>query len=58
MIVSFEVQGQRVYLKWATASMFHIVRDINEATIYSESRARQLKKRFAHKNVRLIRREK
>lgn len=58
MIVSFVVQGERVYLKWAYWGMFHIVRDINEATIYSESRARQLKKRFAHKNAKLIRREK
>lgn len=58
MIVSFEVQGEIVYLKWAYWGMFHIVRDINEATIYSESRARELKKRFAHKNVKLIRRSK
>lgn len=58
MIVSFVVQGERVYLKWVYWGMSHIVRDINEATIYSESRARQLKKRFAHKNVKLIRREK
>ena len=60
MIVEIEVQGQKVYLKWAKWkwAMFHIVRDIEEATIYSETQARKLKKYFAHKKAKLIRRKK
>lgn len=54
MIVKFKINGQVVYLKWVNFGMYHIVRDITEATVYSESRARQLQKRFAHKGAILI----
>ena len=57
MIVEFKINGQVVYLKWVNGGMFHIVRDIREATVYSESRARELQKRFAYKGSRLIRRK-
>lgn len=57
IIVSFKLNGQVVYLKWVNFGMYHIVRDISEATLYSESRARQLQKRFAHKGAILIRRK-
>ena len=58
MVVAFEVNNEWVYLKWTNWGMLHIVRDINEATVYSDSHARKLKKRYAHKKVRLIRRSK
>ena len=60
MIVEIEVQGEKVYLKWAKwkSIMFHIVRDINDATVYSEAQAKKLKKYFVHKNARVIRRKK
>ena len=57
MIVEFKINGQVVYLKWVKNGMYHIVRDITEAKIYSESRARELQKRFAHKGAILIRRK-
>ena len=60
VIVQLEVQGQRVFISWVRPSenIMHIVRDINEAKVYSEAQARKLKKRYAHCNAKLIRRKK
>lgn len=60
MIVQIEVQEQKVFISWVRPSenMMHIVRDINEAKVYSETQARKLKKRYAHCNAKLIRRTK
>lgn len=60
MIVQLEVQGQRVFINWVKPSenLMHIVRDINEAKVYSQTQARKLKKRYAYRNAKLIRRSK
>ena len=56
MIVEIEVQSEKVYLKWAKPSipMYHIVRDINEAKVFTTNRAKELQERFKHKKARLI----
>ena len=60
MIVQLEIRGQRVFIGWVRPSenTMHIVRDINEAKVYSETQARKLKKKYAHCNAKLIRRTK
>lgn len=60
MIVQLEIRGQRVFIGWVRPSenLMHIVRDINEAKVYSQTQARKLKKRYAHCNAKLIRRQK
>lgn len=56
MIVEIEVSNEKVYLKWAKPKepMYHIVRDINEAKVFTTNRAKELQERFKHKKVRLI----
>lgn len=56
MIVEIEVQGERVYLKWAKPRipMYHIVRNISEAKIFTQKRAKELQERLKHKKARLI----
>ena len=56
MIVEIEVQSEKVYLKWAKPKepMYHIVRDINEAKVFTTKRAKELQERFKHKKARLI----
>ena len=51
MIVEIEVQSEKVYLKWAKPKepMYHIVRDINEAKVFTAKRAKELQERFKHK---------
>lgn len=56
MIIEIEVQNERVYLKWAKPSipMYHIVRDINDAKVFTPKKAKELQERFKHKKARLI----
>ena len=56
MIVEIEVQGERVYLKWAKPRipMYHIVRDISEAKIFTQKRAKELQERFSKRITRTI----
>ena len=56
MIVEIEVQSEKVYLKWAKPKepMYHIVRDINEAKVFTPKKAEELQERFKHKKARLI----
>ena len=56
MIVEIEVLNEKVYLKWAKPKepMYHIVRDINEAKVFTTKRAKELQERFKHKKARLI----
>ena len=56
MIVEIEVSNEKVYLKWAKPSipMYHIVRDINEARVFTPKKAKELQDRFKHKKARLI----
>ena len=56
MIVEIEVLNEKVYLKWAKPKepMYHIVRDINEAKVFTPKKAKELQERFKHKKARLI----